>query len=65
VFDKMLPDVLVVCGGAYSPAAPLHELSWEEFAVNWTADTKIAFNFFKAALLRPPPKGAVILLISS
>jgi NAD(P)-dependent dehydrogenase (short-subunit alcohol dehydrogenase family) len=65
VFGRMLPDVLVVCGGAYPPAAPLHELSWDEFAVNWSADTKIAFNFFKAALLRPLPKGAVILLISS
>jgi NAD(P)-dependent dehydrogenase (short-subunit alcohol dehydrogenase family) len=65
VFDVLQPDILVLCGGAFPPAAPLHELSWEEFAVNWEADVKIAFHFYKAALLRPLPTGASVILISS
>src|SRR2546427_5208803 len=31
VFDVLRPDVLVVTGGAFPPAAPLHEQSWREF----------------------------------
>lgn len=65
VFDVLLPDVLVICGGSFPPTAPLHELSWQEFAVNWESDVKIAFHFCKAALLRPLPAGASVVLISS
>src|SRR5439155_15600834 len=65
VFDVLEPDILVLCGGAFPPTSPLHEQSWQEFAVNWEADVKIAFNFCKAALLRPLPAGASVVLISS
>jgi NAD(P)-dependent dehydrogenase (short-subunit alcohol dehydrogenase family) len=65
VFDVLQPDILIVCAGAFPPAAPLHEQSWREFAVNWETDVKIAFNFCKAALARPLPVGASIILISS
>ena len=65
IFDVLQPGVLVLCAGAFPPAAPLHKLSWEEFAVNWEADVKIAFNFCKAALSRPLPAGARVILISS
>ena len=65
VFDVLQPDFLVVCAGAFPPAAPLHEQSWPEFAVNWETDVKIAFNFCKGALARPLPVGASIILISS
>ena len=65
VFDVLEPDILVLCGGAFPPTSPLHEQSWQEFAVNWEADVKIAFHFCKAALLRPLPAGASIVLISS
>ena len=65
VFDALLPDVLVVGGGAFPPSAPLHEQSWQEFAVNWENDVKIAFHFCKAALSRPLPAGASVVLISS
>jgi NAD(P)-dependent dehydrogenase (short-subunit alcohol dehydrogenase family) len=54
-----------VCAGAFPPAVPLHELSWQEFAINWEADVRIAFNFCKAALSRPLRAGASIILISS
>ena len=59
------PHILVVCAGAFPPAAPLHEQTWTEFAVNWETDVKIAFHFVKAALSRPLPAGTSIVLISS
>jgi NAD(P)-dependent dehydrogenase (short-subunit alcohol dehydrogenase family) len=65
VFDVLQPDILVLCGGAFPPAAPLQEQSWHEFAVNWESDVKIAFHFFKAALSRPLPAGTLVILISS
>jgi NAD(P)-dependent dehydrogenase (short-subunit alcohol dehydrogenase family) len=65
VFDVLRPDILVLCAGAFPPAAPLHEQSWQEFAINWETDVKIAFHFCKAALSRPLPAGASVILISS
>jgi NAD(P)-dependent dehydrogenase (short-subunit alcohol dehydrogenase family) len=65
VFDILEPDVLVVSAGAFPPAAPLHEQSWRQFAVNWESDVKIAFHFCKAALARPLRAGASVVLISS
>jgi NAD(P)-dependent dehydrogenase (short-subunit alcohol dehydrogenase family) len=65
VFDVLQPDILIVCAGVFPPAAPLHEQSWPEFAVNWETDVKIAFHFCKAALARPLPAGTSVILISS
>jgi NADP-dependent 3-hydroxy acid dehydrogenase YdfG len=65
VFNVLQPDILVLGGGAFPPAGPLHELSWQEFAVNWETDVKIAFQFSRAALSRPLPAGASVILISS
>jgi len=65
VFDVLEPDILVLGGGAFPPAAPLHEQRWQEFAVNWESDVKIAFHFCKAALSRPLRAGTSIILLSS
>lgn len=65
VFGVLVPDILILCAGAFPPAAPLHELSWPEFSVNWDADVKIAFHFLKATLSRPLPAGTTVVLISS
>jgi NAD(P)-dependent dehydrogenase (short-subunit alcohol dehydrogenase family) len=65
VFGVLEPDILVVCAGALPPAAPLHDQSWQTFAVNWETDVKIAFHFLKAALSRPLRAGSSIILISS
>ena len=65
VFDALEPDILVVCAGAFPPAARFSEQSWREFAVNWETDVKIAFLFCKAALLRPLRASASVILISS
>jgi len=65
VFAALQPDILVLGGGAFPPAAPLHEQTWQQFAVNWESDVKIAFHFCKAALSRPLPAGTSVVLISS
>ena len=65
VFSALRPDIVVLCAGVFPPAAPLHEQSWQEFAVNWETDVKIAFHFCKAALTQPLPKGTAVILISS
>jgi NAD(P)-dependent dehydrogenase (short-subunit alcohol dehydrogenase family) len=65
VFERMRPDILVIGAGAFPSAAPLHLQTWREFAVNWEADVKITFNFCQAALTRPLPAGAKIIVISS
>ena len=65
VFAALEPDVLVICAGALAPAAPVHELSWEEFSVNWETDVKASFLFCGAALRRPLKPGTRIVLISS
>src|SRR5580704_4911206 len=30
VFDVLQPDILVLCGGAIPPAAPIYEQTWQE-----------------------------------
>jgi NAD(P)-dependent dehydrogenase (short-subunit alcohol dehydrogenase family) len=65
VFAALEPDVLVICAGALAPAAPVHELSWQAFSVNWETDVKASFLFCKAALQRPLKPGTRIVLISS
>lgn len=65
VFATLPPDVLVLCAGAFPPAAPIHEQNWAEFAVNWETDVKIAFHFIKETLARPLPPGTSVVLISS
>jgi NAD(P)-dependent dehydrogenase (short-subunit alcohol dehydrogenase family) len=65
VFDAMRPDVLVVCGGARPPAAPINEMTWSQFSANWETDVKMSFNFCKAALEVPLRRGSTVILISS
>jgi NAD(P)-dependent dehydrogenase (short-subunit alcohol dehydrogenase family) len=65
LFDVLKPDILVLCAGAFPPAAPLHEQTWQQFAVNWETDVKITFHFCKAALLQPLRAGTLVILISS
>jgi NAD(P)-dependent dehydrogenase (short-subunit alcohol dehydrogenase family) len=64
-FGVLQPDILVLCGGALPPAGPLHQQSWQQFAVNWNTDVKMAFHFLKASLSQPLRPGSSIVLISS
>lgn len=65
VFDVLTPEILILGGGVFPPAAPLHEQTWRQFSVNWENDVRIAFNFCKAALQRPLPSGVLVVLLAS
>ncbi len=65
VFNALMPDILILGGGRFPPLAPIHEQSWQQFSANWESDVKIAFNFCKAALSCPLPRGASVVLLSS
>lgn len=65
VFGERVPALLVVCGGARPYSAPIHEMSWEQFSVNWGSDVKTSFQFCKAALDKPLAHGSVVILVSS
>ena len=55
----------LICAGALAPSAPVHEQSWEDFAINWETDVKARFLFCKAALRKPLRLGTRIILLSS
>jgi len=65
VLAKMQPDVLVLSLGAIPPTAPLPQLSWTQFSVNWEADVRASFEFCKRALSQPLSPGALVILVSS
>jgi len=59
------PDVLALVAGATPPLAPLHELSWAEFSVNWETDVRIAFVWLRLALRTPLAPGSRVIVQSS
>src|SRR5262249_35786929 len=65
IFERMKPDVLVVCAGAKRTGSPFYELEWSEFAETWDTDLKASFLFCRTAIRRPLQRGTVIILISS
>jgi 3-oxoacyl-[acyl-carrier protein] reductase len=65
VLQERAPRLLVICAGAAPVMAPLHELTWEQFQVNWNADARIAFVWLRQALRRPLARGAHVIVISS
>jgi len=44
---------------------PIHELTWDQFQVNWLADTRIAFVWAQQALRLPLKRGSHLIVISS
>lgn len=65
LFAKTKPDLLVITSGVTPSMGSLSELSWEEFSQAWNIDTKIAFEFTKAALLAPMQPGGTIISFAS
>ena len=45
--------------------APLQHQTWETFSINWHADVKIAFTWWREALLRPLPLDSRMVVLSS
>jgi NAD(P)-dependent dehydrogenase (short-subunit alcohol dehydrogenase family) len=65
IFETMLPDVLVVCGGATPAAHSLQDHTWETFSRVWENDVHGSFNMCKAALKTPLRPGSTVVLVSS
>ncbi|MEH6476550.1 MAG: SDR family oxidoreductase [Sneathiella sp.] len=59
------PDLLVLVGGQNPKMTPVHEMNWDEFSETWNNDTKLAFEFTKAALNLPLASGSTIVSFSS
>ena len=65
LMKDLSPDLLLLVGGHQPKMLPFHELSWEEFSTTWNNDTKVAYEFSKAAITTPMPKGGLIISFSS
>jgi hypothetical protein len=59
------PDILVLNAGATPAMAPVHQLSWEQFARTWDVDVHMSFSFGKEALTLPLAPGSVVVIVSS
>jgi NAD(P)-dependent dehydrogenase (short-subunit alcohol dehydrogenase family) len=62
---EISPDLLIMAGGHRPKMRSIAELSWQDFSATWKADTKIAFEFTKAAILAPMRAGGAIVSFSS
>lgn len=65
LMNDVAPDLLLLVGGHRPRMAPLSELDWQEFSAAWHADTRIAFDFTKAALQAPMRRGGAIVSFAS
>lgn len=59
------PDLLLLVGGHSPKMQSIAEMSWSDFSAAWQSDTKIAFQFTRAALLAPMPEGGAIVSFAS
>jgi NAD(P)-dependent dehydrogenase (short-subunit alcohol dehydrogenase family) len=65
VLGQAQPELLVLVAGAAPRLGALHELSWDEFQVNWNVDAKLAFVWLGAALRQPMKAGSHVIVVSS
>ena len=65
LLTQFTPDLLILVGGHRPNMAALQELDWSEFSATWNSDTKIAFEFTKAALTLPLASGSTVVSFSS
>src|ERR1700730_4344446 len=65
VVEALVPDILILSGGAIPTIGRLHEQTWEQFERNWQTDVRTSFLFCSAALRRPLRPGALVITISS
>ncbi|MEX0343797.1 MAG: SDR family NAD(P)-dependent oxidoreductase [Rhizobiaceae bacterium] len=65
LLDEVQPDLLILAGGNQPAMKPLSQQSWNEFSATWNADTKIAFEFTRAALNGAMPDGGTVVSFAS
>jgi 3-oxoacyl-[acyl-carrier protein] reductase len=57
LLDRYEPRAIILVAGAIPHMRPLQQQTWETFSVNWQADVRMAFNWLREALLKPPRAG--------
>jgi NAD(P)-dependent dehydrogenase (short-subunit alcohol dehydrogenase family) len=65
LLDRYDPHALVLVAGSTPTVRPLQEQTWETFSGNWHTDVRIAFEWSRAALLKPLRPGGRVVVISS
>lgn len=65
LLGEVQPDLLILAGGNQPTMKPLSQQSWSEFSATWNADTKIAFEFTRAALNGAMPAGGTVISFAS
>jgi NAD(P)-dependent dehydrogenase (short-subunit alcohol dehydrogenase family) len=65
LLERYDPHTVVLVAGARPTLRPLQEQTWETFSGNWHTDVRIAFEWARAALLKPLRPAARVVVISS
>ena len=65
LLKKTQPDLLVIAGGITPTMSSFVDQDWEAFSANWNADTRITYEFLKAAVTLPLKPGGTIVTLSS
>jgi NAD(P)-dependent dehydrogenase (short-subunit alcohol dehydrogenase family) len=65
VIERHDPDLLVVVAGATPSMGPLSQQTWAGLSVNWETDVRIAFEWLRAALVKPLRPGGRVVVFSS
>jgi NAD(P)-dependent dehydrogenase (short-subunit alcohol dehydrogenase family) len=65
LLDSYEPHAVIVVAGATPLLRPIQEQTWETFSVNWQTDVRIAFQWVRAALLKPLRPGSRVVVMSS
>jgi NAD(P)-dependent dehydrogenase (short-subunit alcohol dehydrogenase family) len=65
VVREVEPSVLVLNAGAIPGLGTLDQMTWEDFERPWQIDVKASFNWLRAAIALPLPRGSRVILGSS
>jgi NAD(P)-dependent dehydrogenase (short-subunit alcohol dehydrogenase family) len=65
LLDRFEPSAVILVAGATPFMRPLQQQTWETFSVNWHTDVRIAFNWLRAAVLKPLQPGSRVVTVSS
>lgn len=65
LIDEHRPTTVVLCAGAAPTMVALQDHTWETFSQNWHVDVAQAFNWARAALMRPLAPGSSVIALSS
>lgn len=65
LLERYDPDIVVIVAGELPHMVPLTEQSWATFSIHWHSDVRIAFEWIRAALLKPLRPDSRVIVFSS